>query len=79
VKKPIMTLDQPPPKTAVRADIVPSEGYSLVVDGHFKSHHDTVEAAEEAGGRLKARFPMLQVQVYDAVAKTRSKVEWPAS
>jgi hypothetical protein len=79
MKKPTMTLDQPPPKKQVRADIVPSEGFSLVVDGHFKSNHQTVEAAEEAGGLLKARFPMLQVQVYDAATKTRSKVEWPAA
>jgi len=43
-----------------------TEGYSLVVDGHFKSHHDTVEAAEEAGMALKNQYQMLQVQVYDA-------------
>jgi hypothetical protein len=48
-----------------------------VVDGHFKSHHDTVEAAEEAGMALKHQFPMLQVQVYDAGTKTRSMVQWP--
>ncbi len=50
----------------------------LVVDGHFKSHHDTVEAAEEAGMALKNQYQMLQVQVYDAATKTRSMVEWPA-
>jgi hypothetical protein len=48
-----------------------------VVDGHFKSHHDTVEAAEEAGVALKNKFQMLQVQVYDAATKTRSNVHWP--
>jgi len=47
------------------------------VDGHFKSHHETVEAAEEAGMGLKHQFPMLQVQVYDAATKTRSMVQWP--
>ena len=36
-----------------------------------------VEAAEEAGMALKNKFPMLQVQVYDAATKTRSMVQWP--
>ena len=48
-----------------------------MVDGHFKSHHDTVEAAEEAGMALKNQFQMLQVQVYDAENKTRSMIDWP--
>ena len=62
----------------IEVNAPPTEGYSLVVDGHFKSHHDTVEAAEEAGMALKNQFQMLQVQVYDAATKTRSMVEWPA-
>ena len=65
------------PRKVIRADKAPTTGYSLVVDGHFKSHHDTVEAAEEAGMALKNKFPMLQVQVYDAATKTRSMVQWP--
>ena len=72
MKKPTMSLDQPPPKQAVRADIVPEAGYSLVVDGHFKSHYETSEAAEAAAVKLKTKYQMLQVQVYDAKAKTRS-------
>ena len=72
MKKPKLELDQPQPRKIVRADKAPTEGYSLVVDGHFKSHHDTVEAAEEAGIALKHRFQMLQVQVYDAATKTQS-------
>ena len=77
MKKPKLELDQPQPRKVVRADQAPTEGYSLVVDGHFKSHHDTVEAAEEAGIALKHRFQMLQVQVYDAATKTRSMIHWP--
>ena len=76
MKKPKLELDQPQPRKVVRADKAPTEGYSLVVDGHFKSHHDTVEAAEEAGIALKHRFQMLQVQVYDAATKTRSMIHW---
>ena len=77
MKKKIESEDLTPRKI-VRADKAPTEGYSLVVDGHFKSHHDTVEAAEEAGVALKNKFQMLQVQVYDAATKTRSMIEWPA-
>ena len=66
------------PRKIIRADKAPTSGYSLVVDGHFKTHHDTVEAAEEAGMALKNKFQMLQVQVYDAETKTRSMICcWP--
>jgi len=78
MKKPKIETEEVPPRKAMRADKVPTSGYTLVVDGHFKSHHDTVEAAEEAGMALKHAFQMLQVQVYDAETKTRSMIEWPA-
>jgi hypothetical protein len=78
MKKPKIEADEPQSRKIIRADKAPTEGYSLVVDGHFKSHHATVEAAEEAGMALKNKYQMLQVQVYDAVTKTRSMVEWPA-
>ena len=78
MKKPRIVADEPQPRKAIRADKAPESGYSLVVDGHFKSHHHTVEAAEEAGMALKNQYQMLQVQVYDAATKTRSMIEWPA-
>jgi hypothetical protein len=78
MKKPKIEADEQQPRKIIRADKAPTEGYSLVVDGHFKSHHDTVEAAEEAGLALKNQYQMLQVQVYDAATKTRSMIEWPA-
>jgi hypothetical protein len=77
MKKPRIEAEQPPSRQNIRADRAPVSGYSLVVDGHFKSHHDTVEAAEEAGMALKNRFQMLQVQVYDAETRTRSMIDWP--
>jgi hypothetical protein len=77
MKKPKIEAEEQTPRKVIRADKAPTTGYSLVVDGHFKSHHDTVEAAEEAGMALKNKFPMLQVQVYDAATKTRSMVQWP--
>lgn len=78
MKKPKLEIEQPQPRKVLRADKAPTEGYSLVVDGHFKSHHATVEEAEEAGMALKHKYPMLQVQVYDSATRTRSMVEWPA-
>jgi hypothetical protein len=78
MKKPKIDTDEPQARKVIRADKAPTEGYSLVVDGHFKSHHATVEAAEEAGMALKNKYQMLQVQVYDAVTKTRTMIEWPA-
>jgi hypothetical protein len=78
MKKPKIEVEDQPPRKIIRADKAPTEGYSLVVDGHFKSHHDTVEAAEETGMALKNQFQMLQIQVYDATTKTRSLIQWPA-
>ncbi len=78
MKKPKTETEEPSPRKIIRADKAPTDGYSLVVDGHFKSHHDTVEAANEAGIALKNQFQMLQVQIYDASTKTRSMIEWPA-
>src|ERR1700682_2391613 len=78
MKKPKIGGEEQPPRKIIRADKAPHTSCALAVDGHFKSHHDTVEAAEEAGMALKNQFQMLQVQVYDAATKTRSMIEWPA-
>ena len=56
MKKPRIAADEPQPRKIIRADKAPTSGYSLGVDGHFKSHHETVEAAEEAGMALKNDF-----------------------
>jgi hypothetical protein len=37
-----------------------------IVDGHFKSEFDTVEAAEASGRELKSAYPMLHIQIYGA-------------
>ena len=51
------------------------EGFSLFVDGKAKSLYATAAAASEAGLALKRAFPMLQVEVYDAAAKVRTRIE----
>jgi hypothetical protein len=71
-KKPILTIDEPEPKKALRADRPPAEGFVTVVDGHFKTEFDDVEAAEAAGRKLKSDYPMLQIEIYDALNKVRT-------
>jgi hypothetical protein len=50
----------------------PVDGFSLAVDGHFKTRYNNERAAQAAGAELFGRFPMLQVLIYDAATKTRS-------
>jgi hypothetical protein len=72
MKKPVLTIDEPEPKKAPRADRPPTHGFVIIVDGHFKSEFDTVEAAEAAGRKLLSAYPMLQIEIYDAATKGRT-------
>ncbi len=72
MRKPLLSIDEPEPKKATRADRPPTQGFVTVVDGHFKSEFDTAEAAEAVGRNLKAAYPMLQVEIYDAATKLRT-------
>ena len=72
MKKPILSIDEPEPRKAPRADRPPTEGFVVIVDGHFKSEFDTVDAAEASGRKLKSNYPMLQIEIYDAVKKVRT-------
>ena len=72
MKKPVLSVDEPAPKKAPRADRPPTEGFVVIVDGHFKSAFDTAEAAEASGRTLKSAHPMLQIEIYDAATKVRT-------
>lgn len=73
MKKPVLSIDEPQPRAApVRADIPPTDGFVLTVDGHFKTKYETAKAAEEAGRALKAKFDRIQVQIYDAATGIRT-------
>ena len=72
MKKPILSIEEPEPKKILRADRHPTEGFVTIVDGHFKSEFDTVDAAVAAGRKLKAAYPMLQIEIYDAANKVRT-------
>jgi len=69
--------DQPEelrPRNPQRADIIPTEGFALVVDGKLKANFTDEEVAKAAGAELLARFPMLRVEVYNAETRVRTKV-----
>ena len=72
MKKPVLSIDEPEPKKAPRADRPPTEGFVVIVDGHFKSEFATIEAAEVSGRKLKSTYPMLQIEIYDAAKKIRT-------
>ena len=72
IKKPVLAIDEPAPRKAIRADRPPTEGFVTIVDGHFKTEFDTVEAAETSGRELKSAYPRLQIEIYDAANKSRS-------
>jgi hypothetical protein len=71
-KQPLLSIDEPVPTKATRADRPPIEGFAMIVDGHFKPEFDTVEAAEAIGRKLKSAYPFLQIQIYDAATKVRT-------
>ncbi|MCK1665240.1 hypothetical protein IVA91_09310 [Bradyrhizobium sp. 153] len=72
MKAPVFAIDEPEPKKPVRADRPPTDGFATIIDGHFKSEFDTVDAAEASGRKLKPVYPMLQIEIYDAAMKVRT-------
>jgi hypothetical protein len=59
------------------ANVLPSEGYVLEIDGKFKSEYETSEEALKAGVELKKKYPYIRVIVYGANERTRTPVELP--
>lgn len=72
MKKPTLSIDEPEPKKVPRADRPPTDGFVMIVDGHFKTEFDTVEAAEASGRELKSAYPRVQIEINDAVDKVRT-------
>jgi hypothetical protein len=76
MRKPTLHVEeQPQPRNIQRADIAPSDGYALVVDGHFKTQFAEEDAAKKAAAGLLAKYPMLQVEIYDASSRSRALVK----
>jgi hypothetical protein len=51
------TLEPPQPRNIQRADMAPSEGFALVVDGRLKTSYEDEAAAKKAAADLLSRFP----------------------
>ncbi|KYG21773.1 hypothetical protein SE92_17235 [Bradyrhizobium sp. AT1] len=75
MKKPTAQVEEIEPRTIQRADVAPADGFSLIVDGHFKTRYESEAAARAAGAELLDRFPMLQILVYDAATRVRSPLQ----
>lgn len=75
MKKPVLQINELQPKTIQRADLAPTDGYSLVVDGHIKTWFDGQDAAKKAAKDLLTSYPMLKVEIYDGSSKQRTLVE----
>jgi hypothetical protein len=59
------------------ANILPTEGYFLEIDGKIKTEHATSDAASKAGLELKKKYPSIQVNVYSAKDRTRTQIKLP--
>ena len=59
------------------ANVLPTEGFVLEIDGKFKSEYKTSDDAMKAGLELKKKFAFIQVIVYAAKERTRTLVTLP--
>ena len=84
VEKPPLVMkekpsEQPVDKGTTRpknlsANVIPTEGYVLEIDGKFKSEYETSDVAMKAGLELKKKYPHILVVIYDAKKRTRTLV-----
>jgi hypothetical protein len=75
MKKPTLRFEEQQPRNIQRADIASTNGYAIIVDGHFKTQLSEEGAAKKAAKGLLASYPMLKVEVYDASAKVRTLIK----
>ena len=68
-------LEELRPRNAQRADIIPTEGFAMVVDGKLKGNFADEQAAKAAGEELLGKFPRLRVEVFNAKTKVRTKLD----
>jgi hypothetical protein len=68
MKTPKLQVGSPQPRKVQRADLTPSTGFAIVVDGHFKTEFVEEKAAKKAATELL-------VEIYDASSKSRALVK----
>jgi hypothetical protein len=59
----------------LRADLMPLEGFVLSVDGKLKMRYETSKDAMAAASKLKQKYPVLQIAIYDAAERNYTRVE----
>lgn len=59
----------------LRANVMPSDGYVLVVDGKLKTRYESSTEAMAAASKLKQSYPVIQVAVYDATQRMYTAVD----
>lgn len=74
IKKPILPVEVQLPKAIKRADVIPSDGFAIVVDGIFKNEFESSASAQKAVTELLKKYPMVRVEIYDALKKARTLV-----
>ena len=72
MKKPKLQVESPQPRQVQRADLAPTTGYAIVVDGHFKTEFVDEGAAKKAAAELLAKYPMLRIEIYNASSRSRT-------
>ena len=61
--------------TNLPANVWPTDGFVLSVDGKLKTRFETSEQAMKAALKLKQDYPVVQVSVLDAAARTYTPVD----
>ena len=56
-------------------NLLPSDGFSLVVDAKLKTHFASADLALKQALELKTRFPALQIMVRDNATGIRTPVD----
>ena len=77
ISKPMEIEVESRPKN-LKANVLPSDGYGLEVDGKVKAQYETADAAAKVGLELKRKYPQIQVKVFDAKERTRTAIELTA-
>jgi hypothetical protein len=73
----MLNVEHPQPRNIQRADIAPSDGYArvAVTSSAHKTQFGEEKATKTAAAELLAKYPMLQVEIYDASSKSRTLVK----
>jgi len=69
MKKPVLSIDEPEPKRRHGADRAPTEGFVVIVDGHFNRSSIPSRRRRPRAGKLKSHIRWLQIEIYDAATR----------